>query len=182
MSQLLMEKNDLDHVPRIPVPEGYTLRTFGEGEEAGLSRVYTAASLGNETAEDVRKNILQHPCFKPERLFIIEHSGTLAGTAGAWREPHDPDVGYLHMVGLLPGHRGKRLGAILIVAAIDYTRNEGFDRQRLLTDDDREPALRLYAGLGYRPVYADESHPERWRTVAEKLARPELLARAIDRL
>ncbi|HOZ48098.1 MAG TPA: GNAT family N-acetyltransferase [Candidatus Hydrogenedentes bacterium] len=180
MSQLRMEKVNLDDVPEIPIPEGYTLRAFEPGEEAALGRVYAASNLGTETAEAVQRNILGHPCYVPGRVLVVEHGGELVGTAAAWVKAEAPEAGYLHMVGLLPEHRGKRLGAILTVAAIRYSRREGFARHILDTDDWREPAIRLYVGLGYDAVYTDETHPGRWQALAEKLGCPEILARARD--
>jgi mycothiol synthase len=175
VSQLSMEKSDLDNVPEIPLPTGYLLRTFRDGDEAALGIVYDASGLGSATPEAVKTRMLDHPCFKPERIFVIEHDGQLVATAAAWVEGREPDVSYLHMVGVLPGHRGKRLGALVTVAAIRYARAEGFTQQRLLTDDGREPALRLYLDLGYYPLYRDDTHPGRWQAIAEKFNRPEIL-------
>lgn len=181
MLQLKMEKDDLANVPAIAVPEGYVLRTFRDGDEAALGRIYAASDLGMTTAEQVRANLVGKPCFKPERVFVVEYHGEPVGTASAWWEGNDPEVGYLHMVGLLPDHRGKQLGALLTVAAIGYTRNEGFTAQRLDTDDWRLPAIRLYLDLGYYPLYLDDTHPDRWAALTGKLGRPEALERARDR-
>ena len=179
MTQLRMEKDDLENVPHIPVPPGYLLRNYREGDEAGIGRVYAGASLGNETAEDVRRRIITHECFKPERLFVIEHAGELVGTSAAWIEAEaDPGVGYLHMIGVVPEHRGKRLGAILTIAAIRYSRSEGFTRQRLSTDDWRDAAICLYLDLGYYPLLVDEAHRARWEILARKLDHVSALARA----
>lgn len=178
MSQLLMEKTDLTNVPTPPVPDGYLLRTFQDGDEAGLGRIYEAAALGAADPESVRDRMMRHPCFRPDRIFVVEHNGQLAGTAAAWIETGDPGVGYLHMLGVLPEHRGKGLGALLAVETIHYTRNEGFSAQRLLTDDWREPAVKLYLDLGYYPLITDETHPERWQALAEKLNRHDAIARA----
>lgn len=180
MSQLRLEKDDLEHVPVIPLPEGYVLRTFREGDEVGIARVYAESMLGNETPEAVRKTIMEHPCYTPQRVFVVEHAGTLAGTAAAWIANGNPGVGYLHMVGTLPEHRGRRLGSILTIAAIEYSRNEGFTRQQLATDEWREPALRMYLDLGYDPLITDDTHPARWEALVEKLGRPEILAHARD--
>ncbi len=175
-----MEKGDLGNVPVIAVPEGYMIRHYREGDEAGLARVYPAAALGNETVEAVRANIINHPCFKPERLFVAECAGEIVGTAAAWISPDDPTAGYLHMVGVLPSHRGRRLGAVLIISAIQYTREEGLRCQRLDTDDWRDAAVRLYLDLGYYAVFLDDTHPARWVALAERLGRPEIMDRARD--
>jgi len=178
MSQLHMEKDDLENVPAIPVPEGYLLRTFRDGDEADLGRIYQASDLGSETAEAVRERMFGDACFTPERLIVVEHEGGLVATAAAWIKPHDPGVGYLHMVGVLPGHRGKKLGALVTVAAIRYTHQEGFAVQRLETDDWRVPAVKLYLDLGYYPLSLDDTHPGRWQALAEQLNRPEIMDQA----
>lgn len=179
LPQLRMEKNDLDRVPDIPTPMGYRLRHFQRGDEAGLASVYLQSNLSDGSVETVQRTIVNHPCFRPERVFVVEHVGEIVGTAAAWIEPdRDPGVGYLHMVGILPQFRGHHLGALLTVEAIRYTRHEGFTVQRLLTDDHREPAVRLYLDLGYYPLLSHESHPERWRILGEKLNRQEAVAKA----
>jgi mycothiol synthase len=180
MSQLRMEKCDLDNVPEVALPKGYRLRTYQAGDEVGIARIYEASVLGNERPEDVRERIIQHPCFTPERLFLVEHEGELVGTAAAWIEDDTPPVGYLHMVGVLPLHRGKHLGLALTVVAIRFNAMEGFRKQRLSTDDWRESALRMYLDLGYYPLLTDDTHPERWAVLAKKLGRPNALALARD--
>lgn len=178
MSQLKMEKIGLSALPVIPIPDGYILRHFQPGDEAGLGKVYEVSELGNSTAEAVRRSILGHSCFCPERVFIVEHEGNVVGTAAAWLEPQEPDVAYLHMVGVLPEHRGKRLGKLLTVAAMAYSRDEGFDVQRLVTDDFRDGAIRLYLDLGYDPLLTDSTHRSRWERLAQRLNRPDVLDRA----
>ena len=178
MSQLTMEKRDLGVTPVVESPDGYVMRTFRPGDEAGLGRVYAACDLGEGSVEYVRARIIAHPCFKPERVFVVTVAGEVVATAAAWVEERCPGVGYLHMVGTLPEHRGKRLGALLTVAAIRFTHREGLAAQRLDTDDWREPAIRMYLGLGYDPLLLDESHPGRWQDLARKLELPEIITRA----
>ncbi len=177
MSQLRMEKIGLDNIPDVPLAHGYSLRTFRHGDEEALARIYRASRLDKDTVEIVRRDILGDPCFKPERVFIAECNGAPVGSASAWIAEDEPDVGYLHMLGVLHEHRGKRLGLSLTCAALRHTRDEGFDVQRLLTDDWREDAIRLYLRLGYDPLIYDRSHPMRWETLARHLNQPDIRAR-----
>ncbi|MCC6696410.1 MAG: GNAT family N-acetyltransferase [Candidatus Hydrogenedentes bacterium] len=177
MPQLKMEKHGLDGLPVVPLPEGYTLRHFQPGDEEALARIYGESELGSSTVEAVRRNVLTHPCFKPERIQVIEFQGQPVGTAAAWIEHTEPDVGYLHMVGVLSEHRGKRLGRILTLAALQYTREEGFDVQRLVTDDWRDSALRLYLDLGYDPILVNPTFRVRWEAIARRLNRPDIMER-----
>ncbi|HQE83423.1 MAG TPA: GNAT family N-acetyltransferase [Candidatus Hydrogenedentes bacterium] len=182
MSQLKMEHPDLWLIPQIPVPDEYLLRNYREGDEAGLSRVFLSGKLGMETPGLVRESLTKHPCFTPERLFVVEYAGAIVGTASAWVNEYEPAKGYLHMVGVLERHRGKRLGALVTVAAMKYHRDLGFRAQQLNTDDWRESAVRLYLDLGFVPVYVDETHPGRWRTLATKLGRLGALQQAIEKV
>lgn len=178
MAQLKMQKDDLGDVPDLAVPEGYTLRNYRDGDEHGICVVYAESDLGTGTPELVREKILDASCFEPARLFVIETGDGIVATAAAWPNAAEPDKGYLHMVGVRPGHRGKRLGALVTLATIAYHRERGFTSQQLDTDDWREAALRLYLDLGYYPLLTDETHPARWQAIAEKLGRPDALERA----
>jgi len=169
MSQLRMERRNLHSLPDLKIDPAYRLRTFESGDESALGRVYAASALGGDSVEEVRTRLHDHPCFNPARIFVALHEETIVGTASAWRSTRDPGVGYLHMLGVLPEHRGNRLGAALITATLRYTRDEGFNTQRLLTDDWRLPAIKLYRTLGYDPILTKWSHRIRWRIVARKL-------------
>ena len=172
-----MEKAGLEETPEVIVPEGYTLRHFQPGDEAALGRIYAASELGCKTPELVRQRMLGDPCYLPERIFVVEHGNNLAATAAAWVGGEGAKVSYLHMVGSLPAYRGKGLGMLVCSAATDYARREGFQRQRLQTDDFRTPAIRLYLKLGYDPLIADDTHSGRWQALAEKMGQSEILER-----
>jgi mycothiol synthase len=178
MSQLVMEKSGLDHLPNVPLPEGYAIRSYHPGDEAALARVFADATLGVDTTLAVKKDFIGHPAFRPERVFIVEWKGGVVGTASMWTSDDDPDAAYLHMVAVLRAHQGKRLGFALCAAAVRQACREGFSRQRLLTDDWREAAIRLYLDMGYYPLYTARAHPRRWRDLAAKLHRPDLLKTA----
>ena len=178
MSQLRMEKTGIESLPDIPLDEEYRIRTFKPGDEAALGRVYATAMLGTGSVEEVRSRLHGHPCFDPARVFVAVSGELVVGTASAWRSIREPDVGYLHMLGVLPEHRGNNLGAVLTVATLRYAQQEGFTAQRLLTDDWRLPAIQLYLALGYDPIITDCTHPRRWRKIAKALRRPDLIQRA----
>ena len=118
-----------------------------------------------------RTALTEQPQFDPRGLFFALHAGRPVGTVCAWRNPADETrVGYVHMVGVLPEHRGKRLGWRLTVEVLKYLRGHGFSEARLLTDDFRLSAIRSYVGTGFEPLHTHPSHPGRWRGVFEQLA------------
>jgi len=176
-----MEKGDLEDVPEVAVPEGYRLRTFRPGDEIGLAHIYTVCELGNESPGAIRHRMLEHPCFAPERIFLLEWAGEAVATAAAWVEPDQPGYGYLRMVGVLPEHRRKRLGVTVALAAIAHTRGEGLRRQRLRTDDWRHVAIGMYLDLGFVPLLLDATHATRWEIVGNELGRPDLVSRGRPR-
>ena len=177
-TQLRMGKSDLDNVPVIPVPEGYVFRSFRPGDEVALARIYNVCNLGLSTPEAVEKEMLRHPCFRPERIFIAENGDEAVATAAAWYEKREPYYGYTHMLGVMPEHRHKRLGTLLTVLTIRYTRDEGLTEQHITTDGYRNAAIHLYLNLGYYPLFTDDTHPGRWDELAQKLKRPEVLEKA----
>ena len=81
------------------------------------------------------------------------------------------ESGYLHMVCVLPEHRGKQIGHALNLAALRWFRDRGFKEVWLSTDDWRIPAIKSYLRLGFEPFYPDDSHRERWQAVFDIIAK-----------
>ena len=170
MSQLRMLRPDLEELPEIQIPEGYGVRTYRPGDEANWARIIDASFGGRRSAEDARKEIINKPQFAPEGLFFATHQGKPVGTACAWRgTPEETEVGYLHMVGVVPEHQGHRLGKLVSLCVLHFFKEHHFSRALLDTDDGRLPALKTYLNLGFKPVYRDDSHEERWKAVSGNL-------------
>jgi mycothiol synthase len=162
----------------VSLPPGYLLRRFRPGDELALARLFADGGLGLETTQAVQKEFVGDRAFRPERVFILECAGEAVGTASMWTSADDPKHAYLHMLTVLSAHRSKHLGWALATVAALQAHREGFTSQRLFTDDWRHAAIRLYLDIGYCPLYADDTHPQRWAEVAERLQRPELLRAA----
>jgi len=174
-SQMKMQR-EVSGAPAAALPaDGVSIRTFRRGDDESVAGVYRACGLG---AADAVERLLAHPSFLPERLFVAEDRGAVAGTAAAFVDRLDATSGFLHMMGVLPDHRGRGLGRALVVATLSRHREEGRLRQWLRTDEHRVDAIRLYLGLGYRPLYFDETHEARWARLLREIGRPELIAEA----
>jgi mycothiol synthase len=94
----------------------------------------------------------------------------VVGTTWALRRESFPSgVGSVHMVAVTPEHRRRGLGRLLVLFALRRFCEQGIARARLQTDDVRLPAIKIYLGLGFRPLLTHESHLERWRKVYRKL-------------
>lgn len=167
-TQLRMIRRNLDDLPEIELPSGYEIRTYRPGDEAAWAEIMNSGIGANWTAEGCLEALISKPQFLPEGLFFAIHESKPVGSACAWRSsPDEWKEGYLHMVCVLPEHRGKNLGYLLTLAVLHYFRDHGFQSCVLDTDDWRIPGIRSYLRLGFEPVYLDESHKERWQKVFE---------------
>lgn len=181
--QLRMVKPKLLDLPDIELPADYNLRTFRKGDEIHWANIITDSFGGRaRTAQDTRNEITDRDVFAPEGLFFVTHNDTPVGTATAWRQSVDEsDIGYVHMVGVLGEHTGRKLGKWVSLAVLHYFRDNGFVCSMLDTDDFRLPAIKTYLNLGFVPVYVDKTHPERWKDIFKKMEisnLQELLAQA----
>lgn len=168
--QLEMRRPHLDSIPDFPLPEGHAIRTYEPGDEGVWATIMNECVGSGWTVERCRKSLIEKPQFEPEGLFFALCNGLPVGSACAWRtRPEERSIGYVHMVGVLPPHRGKRLGWALSVEVLKYLKRVGFSEARLLTDDWRLSAVRSYLGIGFEPLNAHETHPERWEKVHEQL-------------
>lgn len=169
-TQLLMRRPTLEGDLLVPtVPAGYEMRLANESDEAALADLLTTAfpELDPWTVESVRERLTQAP--DVDAVYVIAHDGQVVATASS-RHDHDrfPGSGYVHWVGALPGHAGKRLGSALMDRLLVDFRERGYRDAVLETDDFRLPAIRTYLRHGYVPITEDvkgENHLARWSMV-----------------
>ena len=170
MSQLQMRRPDLEGLGEVSLPPDYQIRTYMEGDDANWAEIINNSLGDGWDAERCRRDLTGRPQFRPLGLFFAVHDGETVGTACAWTEPaEETEGGYVHMVGVMPEHRGKRLGYALCLSVLHFFRENGFQRAMLNTDDFRLPAIKTYLNLGFEPEYKYEDHEGRWKAVFEKL-------------
>jgi len=176
--QLYMIHRNLEALPPVTLPDGYRVRHYRKGDGTAWTAIIAASF--ERAPERFRFDSVMRidPAFCPERVFFIEtRSGEAAATAAAWRRPkHWPDAGVIHYVGVMPGHRGKRLGYWVTLQAMHRIAREGWEYATLETDDFRLPAIKTYLRLGFEPLCEHETHPRRWREVLQTLGMPERIA------
>jgi mycothiol synthase len=176
---LKMLRPHLDGLPSLEealaaLPAGYHFRTYQPGDEGGWAALMNTGQMGEWTAG---RTVLEltgrpRPQFDPEGLFLITAGpdGVPAGSACAWLlDPNDKDTGILHMVCVLPEHRGRRLSYALCLAVLHRFRQRGFQRVALSTNDWRLGAVKVYLELGFQPVYRHPMHPQQWQEVVRQL-------------
>lgn len=172
--QLRMVKPNLDNLPKLELPDGYSLRSYQEGDDVHWANIISDSFGGRErTAQDTQNEITGRDVFVPDGLYFVTHQDIPVGTACAWRQSVDEtDVGYVHMVGVLGEHTGHKLGKWVSLAVLYYFCDNGFSCSMLDTDDFRIPAIKTYLNLGFVPVYVDDTQPERWVEILNKLELP----------
>jgi mycothiol synthase len=169
--QLRFLRLHLDDLPEMEAPDEYRLRNYQPGDEAAWAATLNAAfpeSNGSWTEEKIEKEFTLSELFRPERIFFVERDGRIIGVAAAWQRD-DPDWGYVHWVGVEPGHQGKRLGRLVTLATLHQFKREGKRASFLETDEPRIPAIRTYLSLGFEPDLRGEKYQEMWARIEKAL-------------
>ena len=181
--QLRMVRPNLIDLPDITLPEGYNLRTYRKGDALHWANIITDAFGGKaRTAQDTRREIINRVVFDPNGLFFVTYNDIPVGTACSWRESaYETQAGYVHMVGVLGEHTGKKLGRCVSLAVLHYFKDNGFICAMLDTDDFRLPAIKTYLNLGFLPVYVDNTQSDRWENICTKMNIP-AMSKQIEQL
>lgn len=128
-------------------------------------------AVGDWDEESTKELFLAEPGVYQEGIFFLTAGSEYVATATDKHLP-EPDTGYLHMVAVAAGHRGKGLGRWISVGALMHMRDRGCRQAILETDDYRLPAIRTYLRLGFEPDMVEVDHPERWHEIVVKLTTP----------
>ena len=169
MEQLIMVRKNLANIPDTPLPEGYHVRFYAEGDDEKLAPVFQQCFDPGWSADRVLKTFVEESVWSPNRMCVLCHGDEVVGTATAWELRERPGHGVLHYLAVLPEHRGKHLGHVLTARVLGLLKEMGYNDAWLTTDDFRLSAIRVYLALGFEPVCKDKSHAERWEIVRHKL-------------
>jgi mycothiol synthase len=168
--QLEMVRPHLVQLPALVPTPGCELRTYRPGDETHWARIMNDCIGEGWTAEKCLDQLVQEPIFRPDGCFFAAIERVPRGSATAWQKPErGADEGYVHMVGVEHGFRGRGLGFLLTLATLHWFREHGFRRAVLHTDDWRIPAIGVYLKLGFEPVLFDAEHTRRWADVRARL-------------
>lgn len=159
---LVMRHENMQAVPALPLPAGYSLRLFRPGEESHWARI--TAGAGEFQSEEqalahFQKEFGGHTDGLAERcLFLLDGLGHPVGTAMGWYLAGEPSLGRLHWVSIVPGHQGRGLAKPLVAAAMGRMAELGHREGMLTTQPGSWKGIRTYLGLGWKPY--DDGHPE----------------------
>ena len=170
-----MRRRSLDDLPDEEAPDGVEIKVFVPGDEGGWAKLMTGA-IGEWDEESTTSQFLGDPGVDADCIFFLVSDEEYVATATDKRL-QDSYVGYLHMVAVAPGYRGRGLGRSISLAALQHMKGRGCREAILDTDDDRLPAIRTYLALGFLPEMVEVDHPQRWRKAMAELRAAEQTGR-----
>jgi mycothiol synthase len=150
-----MRRDLAQPLPSVALPDGVRLRTFDPDadQEAWVdlnARAFAShPEQGAMTIEDLRLRMAQS-WFDAAGFFVAERDAELVGFH--WTKVHTeqvPAFGEVYVVGVSPQAQGGGLGRALTLRGLHHLRDVGLDSVVLYVEADNEPALRVYAGLGF---------------------------------
>ena len=154
-------------LPDPVVPEGYELRSCGEGDEEGLGEVLRLSGFPQFNLQKVREYLED-----PERrqgTRVVARGELVVSTTFASRRNLGHHVGMLDFVATHPEHRRRGLSRAVCTGVLRFFVDAGYREVILDTDDWRLPAIQMYLSMGFEPVMRREDMPARWESVMAKL-------------
>lgn len=133
--------------------EGYCLRNLQHGEEALLAHLQNSCFKGSwgynpNTPEDIYYATSLKNCSIHDVVAVFRGKQAIAY---CWNvcEPEDAR-GRIHMLGVLPGHRGKGIASRVLRAGVSLLCRRGKKVVELTSDLNNIPASRLYFSAGFK--------------------------------
>lgn len=173
MKQLLMYHR-MESFDDFPLPAGWTIRNWREGEIEDWTRICENGLIGKDdgTFRDWKDAILGEKAIVPERdvFFVCRENDVPEATLTAFVQPNG--MGDIHMVAAAPSIRGNNVNRMMLAYGMKKLDAEMPHRPRLTeltTDDWRIPAVVGYLKGGFRPVNWDTDMVERWTKLCNDL-------------
>ena len=173
MKQLMMIHR-MEQIDDYPVPEGWTIRNWREGEVEIWTRICENGLNGPDdgTFSSWKGAILGREGLVPERdvFFVCRGDGQPEATLTAY--VHPDGVGDIHMVAAAPSIRGNNVNRMMLTVGMKKLDAEMTHRPRiteLTTDDWRIPAIVGYLKAGFQPVNYDDDMIEHWTKLCNDL-------------
>jgi mycothiol synthase len=153
-------RRPLADLPRKPMPERVTVRSFvpGRDEDAWLAVNAAAfadhAEQGRWAREDIEAREAE-PWFDPDGFLLAERDGDLLGFHWTKVHRHDPGpttgpkMGEVYVLGIAPSAQGLGLGPALLTAGLAYLAGRGVAEAMLYVDDSNAAAMELYRRYGF---------------------------------
>jgi mycothiol synthase len=157
-----MERPDLNAIPDVPLPEGFTFRPGPKGDPREVWDVVVSAFKdhfgGMDDSEEAYQGHLSDPNRDPSLWVLVEHEGRIVGTAlnrisRAENEALGVKRGRVNAVAVLRDYRRRGLGRSIVAESLRVLRKAGMSSATLGVDaQNPHGALGLYESLGFAVV------------------------------
>ena len=154
---------------KIELPEGYSVRSFRQGDEEKYAELLNNKDLGDWNVERL-DSILSNP-LSPDGVYFVTYGDDLVATACAQDRVVNTDrhIGEVGWVAGESAHCGKGIGVAVCAATINHLFDRGYDEIYLLTDHWRYPALKVYLKLGFEPRLDGADDRYLWKKICDQL-------------
>ena len=173
---VIMLRDDLTNIPSHPLPEGFSMRGFGEGDRRTWVQIENAAEpFIKITAETFDKEFGSDLPAMPRRCcFLVSPDGRDVGTITAWYERRYAGRrwGRIHWLAIIPEFQGRGLSKAMMTFAVERLRSLGHRRAILGTQTPRIAAIKTYLDFGFVPDMAAKDAPRAWSIVRDVLPHP----------
>lgn len=168
-----MIRENLEDIPQFPVPPGFSIRWFQEGDESIWNQIQSVTERHLEiTPELFTQEFGSDTAILGERqFFLFDSRQRPIGTATAWLD--DSYRGLAHgrvgWLAIVPEMQGKGLSKPLMTILCNRLRELGHHRTYLTTATVRFPAIRLYSVFGFVPEIKDAQDQSVWDELEQLL-------------
>ena len=151
---MLWSREDL---PELDLPQGYSVRSFQNGDAPLLTQVQNDAFTGSwgfcpNTEEQIEYRTHMANTSKSGILFLFAGDEP-AGYCWTVMVPADSGVrGMIGMIGVVPQFRGKGVSRHILHAGMKHLRSVGLAEVGLEVDGDNDAAVGLYISTGFKTL------------------------------
>ena len=164
--KLTMVRENLDDLPDIKLPVGYSLVWYSPGMEADWIRIHEKAEkyLQIDYLKYEKEFGSREDDLKQRQCFIRNSQQEIVGTASAWFDSlfMGESFGRVHWVAIVPEEQGKKLSNCLLTAILLRLKDLHYHKAYLTTSTQRLGAIHLYLKFGFVPIIESEASARAW--------------------
>ena len=174
---VVMTRENAEHIPEYPLPQGYHFATFTPDDEARwvqLQAEVTHVESEEQGKQIFREEFLQAPEGVPcescpgyedvvkRTVQVKDAAGNLVGVGILWMGDIFGEVWpRVHWVAVHPEHQGKGLAKCILARMLELYRELGCNAPIYLTTQTKTyRAVRIYAQMGFKPYMGEK--PLHW--------------------
>jgi ribosomal protein S18 acetylase RimI-like enzyme len=172
---LTMFRPNLECIPEAPLPPGYSIRLYRDGDRDAWARIETSA--GEFTSIEQGRQAFDrefgaHVEEMPSRSLFLEAdgAGAIGTTTAWWGDFRGETIGMIHWVSIMDGFHGRGLSKPLLAAAL-LLLAKFHDSAHLHTQTYSWRAVGLYEKFGFLRIDESEDDHRGWSIVDECLGR-----------